>query len=166
MKLKKLFIRLVLIGFAATLFAACRTTPPPVSMLPERDYLLGSEDVIEVTVWKEEDLSKEVTIRPDGKLSLPLIGDIQVAAHAADGFKRKCRFQRHAQHPNRCDELRHLDGAVHRFGRNVAIGREGRFFGCIYILIQPSQMHHGIEMPFIHGDNKIAGRVIDIRHRS
>ena len=40
------------------------------------NYQLGPEDVLEVIVWKKPDLSKVVTVRPDGKISLPLIGDI------------------------------------------------------------------------------------------
>jgi polysaccharide export outer membrane protein len=43
------------------------------------DYILGSEDIIEVLVWKNENLSKIVAIRPDGKISLPLVGDIHAA---------------------------------------------------------------------------------------
>ena len=50
-------------------------------------YILGSEDVIEISVWKEEDLSKVVLIRPDGKISLPLIGDIQAAGLTAEELK-------------------------------------------------------------------------------
>jgi polysaccharide export outer membrane protein len=61
-----------------TFLSSCATAPPPVSW-KAGDYLLGPEDIIEVSVWKEEDLSKEVMIRPDGKISLPLIGDIQAA---------------------------------------------------------------------------------------
>jgi polysaccharide export outer membrane protein len=45
----------------------------------EQEYLIGPEDVVEVMVWKNPDLSREVTVRPDGKLSLPLIGDVQAA---------------------------------------------------------------------------------------
>lgn len=41
------------------------------------DYLIGSEDVLEISVWKNTDLSKVVIVRPDGKISLPLIGDVQ-----------------------------------------------------------------------------------------
>ena len=41
------------------------------------DYLIGPEDVIEVIVWKEPDVSRVVLVRPDGKISLPLIGDIK-----------------------------------------------------------------------------------------
>jgi polysaccharide biosynthesis/export protein len=40
---------------------------------------LGFEDVIEVTVWKNEDLSRVVNVRPDGRISLPLLGNRQVA---------------------------------------------------------------------------------------
>jgi len=42
-------------------------------------YLLGPEDVLEIVVWKNSTLSKIVTVRPDGRISLPLIGDIQAA---------------------------------------------------------------------------------------
>jgi polysaccharide biosynthesis/export protein len=47
------------------------------------DYQLGPEDVLEVLVWKNADLSKVVTVRPDGKISLPLIGDVQAAGFTA-----------------------------------------------------------------------------------
>jgi polysaccharide export outer membrane protein len=45
----------------------------------EEKYKLGPEDVIEVSVWKEPDLTKQITISPDGKIYYPLIGDVQVA---------------------------------------------------------------------------------------
>ena len=40
------------------------------------DYYIGPEDVLEVIVWRNQDLSKVVTVRPDGRISLPLVGDI------------------------------------------------------------------------------------------
>jgi len=40
------------------------------------EYFIGPEDVLNITVWRNVDLSKEVTVRPDGRISLPLIGDI------------------------------------------------------------------------------------------
>jgi polysaccharide export outer membrane protein len=43
------------------------------------DYQLGPEDVLEVLVWKNADLSKVVTVRPDGRISLPLIGEVPAA---------------------------------------------------------------------------------------
>jgi len=45
----------------------------------EKDYLIGVGDVLEVQVWKEPDLSRTVKVRLDGKISLPLAGDVQAA---------------------------------------------------------------------------------------
>ncbi|MDH3972730.1 MAG: polysaccharide export protein [Deltaproteobacteria bacterium] len=42
-------------------------------------YLIGPEDILEISVWKNEDLSKVVRVRPDGVISLPLIGDVIAA---------------------------------------------------------------------------------------
>jgi polysaccharide biosynthesis/export protein len=42
-------------------------------------YVIGPADVLEVLVWKNEALSRVVTVRPDGNFSLPLIGDVQAA---------------------------------------------------------------------------------------
>jgi polysaccharide export outer membrane protein len=42
-------------------------------------YVIGPEDVIEVSVWKNTDLSKVVKVRPDGQISLPLIGDVKAS---------------------------------------------------------------------------------------
>jgi len=41
------------------------------------DYIIGSDDVLSVNVWKEPEISRTVPVRPDGKITLPLIGDIQ-----------------------------------------------------------------------------------------
>lgn len=42
-------------------------------------YRIGPEDVLEISVWKEEALKKEVLVRPDGEISFPLAGDIRAA---------------------------------------------------------------------------------------
>lgn len=47
------------------------------------DYLLGPQDVLEITVWRSTDLSKVVAVRPDGKISLPLIGDVAAMGKTA-----------------------------------------------------------------------------------
>jgi polysaccharide export outer membrane protein len=41
------------------------------------DYIIGSDDVLAVDIWKEPEISRTVPVRPDGKITLPLIGDIQ-----------------------------------------------------------------------------------------
>ena len=39
------------------------------------DFLLGPEDVLEITVWRNQDLSRQTVVRPDGMVSMPLTGD-------------------------------------------------------------------------------------------
>jgi polysaccharide export outer membrane protein len=55
------------------------------------EFRLSREDVIEVSVWKEAELSRTVPIRPDGKVTLPLIGEVQ-----AEGLKPQ-ELEQHVQ---------------------------------------------------------------------
>ncbi len=59
------------------------------------DFLIGPEDVLEVVVWRNPDLTQQVVVRPDSMISLPLIGDVraggrtaeQLAGEIAEGLK-------------------------------------------------------------------------------
>jgi polysaccharide export outer membrane protein len=66
--------------------AAAPTTPPAATQAPEKDkghsddaYLIGANDVLTVNVWKEPDISRSVPVRSDGKISLPLAGELQAS---------------------------------------------------------------------------------------
>src|SRR5689334_8934346 len=48
------------------------------------DYVIGPEDVLSVVFWREKDLSADVVVRPDGKISLPLLKDQQAAGLTPD----------------------------------------------------------------------------------
>lgn len=76
----------VWIALAAILVAAPAASQQPQQEDPARgataataDYVVGVEDALSITVWKEPDLTKAVTVRPDGKISFPLVGDLQAA---------------------------------------------------------------------------------------
>src|SRR5258708_10326575 len=47
----------------------------PPSAAPD-EYVIGPDDLLVVNVWKEPEISRNVLVRPDGKISLPLIGDL------------------------------------------------------------------------------------------
>lgn len=51
--------------------------------VPDESYRLGVNDVIDVHVWKEPELSRVVSVRPDGKISLPLVGELEAQGHTA-----------------------------------------------------------------------------------
>jgi polysaccharide export outer membrane protein len=58
-------------------------------------YTIGAEDVLEITVWRNQDLSKTVQVRPDGRFSLPVIRDVlavgKTPSQLADEITRKLR---------------------------------------------------------------------------
>jgi polysaccharide biosynthesis/export protein len=58
-------------GDEAKLSVAPATTDPA--------YMIGPEDVLDINVWKEPEMTRTVPVRPDGKISLPLINDVQAA---------------------------------------------------------------------------------------
>jgi polysaccharide biosynthesis/export protein len=57
--------------------------------IPPTEFLIGPEDVLTVTVWRNQELSKEVIVRPDGKISLPLLGDIPAAGLTAHALSKQ-----------------------------------------------------------------------------
>ena len=59
---------------------------PVVRPKPRDDYNLGAGDLVQVIVWKNEDVSGEFRVRPDGKFSMPLIGDILAEGSTADSI--------------------------------------------------------------------------------
>jgi len=57
--------------------AAADTTPPRVADVPPEGFVIGVEDILNINVWKEPELSRVVPVRPDGMITLPLIGEIK-----------------------------------------------------------------------------------------
>jgi polysaccharide export outer membrane protein len=55
------------------------TRPSPKPATTDPGYVIGEADVLDISVWKEPDVSRAVPVRPDGKISLPLLNDVQAA---------------------------------------------------------------------------------------
>lgn len=56
-------------------------------MVAEPAYLLGPEDVLKVSVWKDEHLTQETVVRPDGMISFPLIGDVVASGRTVEDVR-------------------------------------------------------------------------------
>jgi polysaccharide biosynthesis/export protein len=63
--------------------AAPASEPVKADVEVDSGYQIGPEDVLAISVWKEEGLKVEALVRPDGGISFPLIGDIQAAGKTA-----------------------------------------------------------------------------------
>ena len=61
---------------ATSLFAAEPTAPKPGSAFSVDVYHIGVDDLVQVSVWHNPDLSVSVPVRPDGRISVPLVGDV------------------------------------------------------------------------------------------
>jgi polysaccharide export outer membrane protein len=72
------------------------------SLIVTPRYYIGPEDVLEIIVWRNADLSKVVTVRPDGRISLPLIGDVQAGGLTPSELTSDIavRLQEYMQTPN------------------------------------------------------------------
>jgi polysaccharide export outer membrane protein len=64
-------------------------TPQEAASFFEPDYLIGPGDILDISVWKEEALTKAVVVLPDGKISFPLIGQVQAAGRTVDDLKQE-----------------------------------------------------------------------------
>lgn len=78
-------------GLIALLGAGCqgasvveKDDPGSLAVYQGGDYRIGVDDRIQVTVWRNPELSVAVPVRPDGKISVPLIGDVQAGGSTAE----------------------------------------------------------------------------------
>lgn len=90
--MKKIIRALSVMLAAAFLLVACSSNKPQsgpefdnaASLLAE--YRIGVGDALQISVWRNPELSLSVPVRPDGKISMPLIGDIMAAGTTAPGL--------------------------------------------------------------------------------
>ena len=83
-----------------------------------KQFLLGPEDVLEIAVWKSEELTqKEVVVRPDGKIGVPLIGDVDASGRTADELAS------------------HIAGLLKKFKENPSVSVKVREVNSYYVYV-------------------------------
>ena len=70
---------LVVVGIVSMVVGALSVPPQRAHAEDREDYEIGPEDVLDIAVWNNTAISRTVPVRPDGKISLPLLNDVQAA---------------------------------------------------------------------------------------
>ena len=93
------FIAGLAASFLVLLLSACaggsamQAPPPPQSTVAVDAYQIGVDDIVQVTVWRNPELGITAPVRPDGKISVPLVGDVDAGGRTpqevADDIKQK-----------------------------------------------------------------------------
>jgi polysaccharide export outer membrane protein len=116
-------------------------------------YRIGPEDVLEISVWKEEGLSKEVLVRPDGGISFPLAGEVQAAGRTAEeiGAEIASRLKRAINDPVVSVSVLKVTGnKIYIIGR---VARPGEYSAGRYVdVLQALAMAGGLT-PYAAEDN-------------
>jgi polysaccharide biosynthesis/export protein len=99
-------LRLVLIASAVALLASARLATAAqasaktaavaavpaapkarATVVPLADYVIGPDDQLSVVFWRDKDMSADVVVRPDGKISLPLLNEVQAAGYTPEQLR-------------------------------------------------------------------------------
>ncbi len=94
----------LIIGIVLAVMPVHAEDAMPASLVSQLEpgYRLGAEDVLLVSVWKDEQLTREVVVRPDGMFSFPLVGDIQAENQTVEDIRGELvkRLTKYIPNPN------------------------------------------------------------------
>jgi polysaccharide biosynthesis/export protein len=114
-------------------YAGISRQPDPADQVHSSgaDYRIGNGDVLQISVWGEPELTKTVTVRPDGKISLPLIDEVHVSGMTSPEAQTLLdqRFARYLRNPQASvvvseihSNLVYVTGRVRRPGAYPVVG--------------------------------------------
>jgi len=97
-------IALVFSGCASDIYISADSELLNTNNVPEfsKDYRVGVDDTIQINVWKNPELSVSAPVRPDGKISMPLIGDVMAAGLEPEQIANniKTSLSKYVRNPN------------------------------------------------------------------
>ena len=118
-------------GVIAPVFASAQapaaTSPDAGRATAPDTYRIGPEDQLQITVWKNAELTRQVLVRPDGKISLPLVNDVQAAGLTPHELREELTRKLAEYIPN--PEVSIIVSAINSFKVTVIgeVSRPGRF---------------------------------------
>jgi polysaccharide export outer membrane protein len=156
---------LLMLAFAAQVAcAATPDSPSPASTDAAPGYRVGPGDVIEISVWKEQELSKQTLVRPDGGISFPLIGEIRAGGRTIDDIRRQIveRLAEYFAEPAVSVSLANINQKIYVVGK---VNKPGEFVTPESVSVMQALSMAGGLTPFADNDDimiirKIAGKDI------
>jgi len=99
-----------------------KTNIPQSEKTSGKEYIIGVGDVIEVSVWENPDLNKEVIVRPDGKISFPLINDVHAEGSTISQLDKEIteKLKDYIKYPDVSVSLKKIGGS-----RIIVLGEVG-----------------------------------------
>ena len=91
------FVGLIVCSVIVSACAARGTSPANAALYADaarespigKPYVIGVEDVVRVSVWKSQDLSADASVRPDGTITVPFVGELQAAGRTAAELQKE-----------------------------------------------------------------------------
>lgn len=122
------------------------------------EYLIGPDDILYISIWQNDDLSQEATVRPDGKISFPLIGDIQAGGLTIPQLDESIteRLKEYIKFPEVSVTVRKLGG------RKIIVLGQVRWPG-VYQVSGAKTLLEGIALAGGFTDDSLAGTTIVIK---
>jgi polysaccharide export outer membrane protein len=145
---------LTLLLIALLMFLSLQVAQADEGTSTDNTYRIQPGDVLDISVWQEENLQKQVLVRPDGGMSFPLVGDMQAAGKSVTDVQKQIteRLTKYIPDPVVTVAMMNLDGnKVYVIGK---VARPGVFPVTRYIdVVQALSMAGGMT-PYA-ADNKI-----------
>jgi len=90
----KVFRVIAIVGLVAVTGSAWAQSPPAhanntavAAPVVPGDYVIGADDSLSIVFWRDKDMSADVVVRPDGKISLPLLNEVQAAGYTPEQLR-------------------------------------------------------------------------------
>jgi polysaccharide export outer membrane protein len=135
--------RTILLVSLLAVLASCGARPPDYDYSKEpnprrSEFVIGVSDELLVTVWRKEELTTTATVRPDGTITMPLIGDVVAAGKTPSQLKQE--IQRRIAEFIRLDESTTISVAItgvnsYRFTVSGEVGQPGIHTSKVYVTV-------------------------------
>lgn len=101
------------------------------------EFVIGAADRLKITVWKNPDLSTEVTVRPDGTITMPLLGDLKASGTTPSKLRQKIgqQLQQYVKDPSAVVTVEVVEVNSYRFTVSGEVNQNGVFKAKRYVTV-------------------------------